>query len=161
MRSRLFTGVLALASILAASPTPAQAPTDIDSLAVAFREALAASDVPGLRRFFADTVRFEGDTRFVGGRERLGQVVVTRDQLAQAYTRLFADAGRAEWSELIGALRSTLQRAARDGQPPLASAGDYVYTLTQPGRSGPDDSLVFIFRRIEDRWRIVAHWADY
>ena len=134
----------------------------LDSVTTAFRGAMASGDVTRMKGHFADSVVFAGDVRFVGGTRELERMVVSRDQLAEAYTRMFGSVDRAQWAVLIGRAIPKVTRAARDGeQLESVKAGDYVYALSQPGRSGADDTLLFVLRPVGGRFRIVAHYADY
>jgi hypothetical protein len=79
-----------------------------------------------------------------------------------AYSRLFERFGREPWAALIKPSVSALHRASKDGEHlAIVQAGDYVYDLRQPRRTGMDDVLVFVLRPVEGTLKIVGHWADY
>ena len=169
-------GTLALALAL---PAGQELPTGREVAAAAavtkaFSQGLAAADVAAIKGFFAEHVLFAGDLRFVVGGsagQSHGHLVVTREQLSDAYARLFDRIDQAKWkATLIGAVES-LKLAVKDGdhlddpsgQLPagFVKAGDYVYELRRPDRTGLDDALLFVIRPLGGKLLIIAHWADY
>lgn len=145
------------------TPIPAAPETrEAEAMARAFTEAFAAGDVAKFKDYFAETVRFAGDLRFLGAPQKEGEMQPSRDELATAYVRLIERLGRDTWASFMKQAVPSLLRAAKDGDHlHFAKQGDWVYSLTDPQRSGEDDVLRFVIRRIGDRLRIVGHWADY
>jgi hypothetical protein len=139
----------------------AQTLVQADSVTRAFRSVLTLGDAEKVGEFFDDRVVFEGDARFVGASKKEGRHTVSRQELQAAFLHLFTELG-SEWSSLIGQATSSLKMATRDTEHhQLARKGDLVYSLAAPGRTGPDDALVFVFRTTKDGLRVVAHYGDY
>ena len=174
----MFTAIGTVALVLAIAPgqeppSGREAPTAA-ATAKAFSEVFAAADATAMRGSLADHVLFAGDLRFVvgdsAGRTH-GHLIVTREQLGGAYVRLFERVGQARWAGLLKPATESLKLAAKDGdhlddpqqQLPegFVKAGDYVYELRMGGRTGLDDTLLFVLRPIGGKLLVAAHWADY
>jgi hypothetical protein len=157
--------------ILSAGPSAQPSASQIDSTAKAFQQAFLAGDAAAMKDHFADKVVFIGDPRFIGEGGRLQvQRDLSRDQLTDAYTKLFDAMGRPKWRELTAQAKPTLTRAAKDGThpedttgllpPAFIKAGEYMLEFRLPG-SGLDDVILFVLRDVGGKWQVVAHWADY
>jgi hypothetical protein len=156
--------VLALALTLSPGrwwQAPAADAAEANSTAKALGEVFVAADLARLKEHFAERVQFAGDLRFVS-RTGTGQVEITRDELAAAYERLFNGVGRDRWTTMMKATNPAMSRAAKDAEKfPFVKAGEYIYELRLAGRTGADDVIVFVLRRIDGKFRVVGHWADY
>jgi hypothetical protein len=139
--------------------------------AKALQTAFLAGDAAAMKTHFADKVVFIGDPRFIGEGGRIQvQRDLTRDQLADAYTKLFEAIGRAKWAEASKQAQPSLTRAAKDGThpedttgllpPAFIKTGEYMLELKFPG-SGLDDVVLFVLRDVGGKWLVVAHWADF
>ena len=162
-----FLVLLVLSLGLSPQPVAAQA----DSTAKALQQAFLAGDATAMKAHFADKIVFIGDPRFLGEGGRLQvQRDLSRDQLTDAYTKLFDAMGREKWRELTAQAKPTLTRAAKDGShpedttgilpPAFIKAGEYMLEFRFPG-SGLDDVILFVLREVGGKWVVVAHWADY
>jgi hypothetical protein len=158
-----------LALSLGLSPQP-NAPQP-DAAAKALQQAFLSGDATAMKAHFADKIVFIGDPRFLGedGRQQV-QRDLSRDQLTDAYTKLFDAMGRDKWRELTKQAKPSLTRAAKDGThaedttgllpPAFIKTGEYMLELRFPG-SGLDDVILFVLRDVGGKWQVVAHWADY
>jgi hypothetical protein len=138
--------------------------------AKALQTAFLAGDAAAMKAHFADKVVFVGDPRFLGedGRKQ-GRWDLTRDQLTDAYTKLFEAIGP-KWREAAKQAQPSLTRAAKDGThpedttgllpPAFIKTGEYMLELKFPG-SGLDDVVLFVLRDVGGKWLVVAHWADF
>ena len=162
-----FLVLLVLSAGLSAQPNATQA----ESTAKALQQAFQAGDVAAMKAHFADKIVFIGDPRFLGeGPGRQVQRDLSRDQLADAYTKFYDAMGRDNWRELAARAKPTLTRAAKDGThsedttgvlpPAFIKTGEYMLELRFPG-SGLDDVILFVLRDVGGKWQVVAHWADY
>jgi hypothetical protein len=150
-----------------AAPDAAQAETATKALFAAF----GSLDAAAMKEHFADTVQFIGDPQFLG-ESRGPQVMrnLKRDQLIDAYTKMFSTVDPLRWKDLAKQLKPTLKRATVAGSHPedttgllpadFVKAGEYLFELKAPG-SGLDDVILFVLRPIDGRWKVIAHWADY
>ena len=174
MSAAMRTFALILAVAVGQEPPSGHEAPAAAATAKAFSQVFAAADAAAMKGFFADHVLFAGDLRFVVGDsagQTHGQLGVTREQLADAYVRLFERVGQARWAALVKPASESLKLAGKDGdhlddpqqQLPagFVKTGDYVYELRMAGRSGLDDALLFVFRPIGGKLVVVAHWADY
>jgi hypothetical protein len=154
---------------LGVSQQPNTAPAE--SAAKALQQAFNAGDTAAMKAHFADKIVFIGDPRFLGeGPGRQVQRDLSRDQLTDAYTKLFDAMGREKWRGLTAQAKPTLTRATKDGTHaedttgllPAAfiKTGEYMLELRFPG-SGLDDVILFVLREVGGKWQVVAHWADY
>ena len=99
---------------LGVSQQPNTAPAE--SAAKALQQAFNAGDAAAMKAHFADKIVFIGDPRFLGeGPGRQVQRDLSRDQLADAYTKLFDAMGREKWRELTAQAKPALTRATKDG----------------------------------------------
>ena len=142
-----------------------------DATAKALQQAFLSGDAAAMKAHFADKVVFVGDPRFIGEGGRLQvQRDLSRDQLADAYVKLFDAMGREKWRELATRAKPTLTRAAKDGThsedttgvlpPAFIKTGESMLEFRFPG-SGLDDVILFVLRDVGGKWQVVAHWADY
>jgi hypothetical protein len=142
-----------------------------DAAAKALQQAFITADVAAMKDHFADKIVFIGDPRFLGEGGRIHVLRdLTRDQLMDAYAKLFEAMGRAKWGELVKQAKPSLTRATKDGThpedttgllpPAFIRTGEYMLELKFPG-SGLDDSILFVLRDVGGKWKVVAHWADY
>jgi hypothetical protein len=161
MRPLIIFSAVLVSAAAGADVVSAQIPAQADSVTQAFRGVLTLGDAEKVGAFFAETIVFEGDARFVGATKKEGRHTVRRQDLQAAFAQLFAELG-SEWSSLMKQTLSSLEVATKDAEHhKLAKRGDLVYSLSAPGRTGPDDALVFVFRSTEDGLRVVAHYGDY
>lgn len=162
-----FLVLLVLSAGLSAQPNATQA----ESTAKALQQAFQAGDAAAMKVHFADKVVFIGEPRFIGEGGRIQvQRDLSRDQLTDAYVKLFDGIGREKWRELIAQAKPALTRAAKDGThpedttgllpPAFIKTGEYMLELRLPG-SGLDDVILFVLRDVGGKWQVVAHWADY
>lgn len=163
--------LLLILAILSLGPSSQAKPTAVDATARAFQQAFLTGDAAAMKDHFADKVVFIGDPRFIGeGPGRQVQRDLSRDQLADAYVKLFDAMGRENWRELAARAKPALTRAARDGThpedttgvlpPAFIKTGEYMLEFRFPG-SGLDDVILFVLRDVGSKWQVVAHWADY
>ena len=154
---------------LGLSPQPN--PSQVDATAKALQQAFLSGDATAMKAHFADKIIFIGDPRFLGEGGRIHvQRDLTRDQLADAYVKLFDAMGREKWREATAQAKPTLTRAAKDGShpedttgllpPAFIKTGEYMLELRLPG-TGLDDVILFVLREAGGKWQVVAHWADY
>jgi hypothetical protein len=135
---------------------------EVETATTAFSAAFLAADVEKFAVYFADKVTFEGDLRFLGAPQKAGVMEPTRDELTKAYARMFAAMGRDNFAAVVKSAVRELKPIAKDGELfSVTKTGDWVYSLSLPGRTGDDDVLMFVFRRVDGGYRIIAHWADY
>ena len=154
--------VVLLASVIACSSPAALPPPDpeVDQESKLFLAALTAGDL-GIGKYFADRVQVVGHLEFVGGSGR-GTQDVSRRELVEAYARIFDRLRSKGWAKLMEGRRPLLNIAQKDGHHfDRATAGDYVFELGQPAASGLVRIYVFVFRKIDGKYRIVTHAADY
>jgi hypothetical protein len=144
----------------------AQSPeTATDTAARAFFKAFTDADAQSMKAFLAEKVRMDGDLRFLPPNAPDG--TITRDQLADGYTKLFGAIGREKWADIFRKVQPTLIRASKDGEVlAFVKAGDLIYDLhlreaIRGARSGLDDAVVFVWRVVDGKPRIVGHYADY
>jgi hypothetical protein len=110
-------------------------------------------------------VRFEGDMRVMPPKGPDG--MLTRDQIADGYAKLFGGIGKEQWSDIFKKTQPTLVRAAKDGElVEFVKAGDWIYDVhlreaIRGARSGLDEAVVFVWRLVDGKPRIVGHYADY
>ena len=158
-------------AFLSLRPSPQASPTPVDTTARALQQAFQAGDAAAMKAHFADKIVFIGDPRFIGEGGRIQvQRDLSRDQLTDAYVKLFDGIGREKWRELIAQAKPALTRAAKDGThpedttgllpPAFIKTGEYMLELRLPG-SGLDDVILFVLRDVGGKWQVVAHWADY
>ena len=150
-----------------AAPDAAQAEAATKALFAAF----GSLDAAGMKDYFAATVQFIGDPQFLG-EPRGPQVMrdLKRDQLTDAYAKMFSTVDPLRWKDLAKHLTPTLKRATVAGSHPedttgllpadFIKAGEYLFELKAPG-SGLDDVILFVLRPVDGQWKVVAHWADY
>ena len=154
---------------LGLAPQPNAAPAE--AAGKALQQAFLAGDETAMKAHFADKIVFIGDPRFIGEGGRIHvQRDLSRDQLTNAYARLFEAMGREKWREATAQVKPTLTRATKDGSHPEDTAGllppafiktgEYMLELRLPG-SGLDDVILFVLRDVGGKWVVVAHWADY
>ena len=140
---------------------------ELDQVAKRFFKAFTEADVTKMKEHFGDKILFDGDHRFIGGDQAAEPTELTKRQFSDAYSKLFASVGREKWKKAFEMPQPTLVQAPADGKPiALAKKGDYVYDVrfreTNKGqRAGLDEAVIFIFRKVDGRYRIVAHYADY
>ena len=162
-----FLVLLVLSLGLSPQPNAAQA----EATAKALQQSFLSGDATAMKAHFADKVVFIGEPRFIGEGGRLQvQRDLTRDQLADAYVKLFDAMGREKWREATAQAKPTLTRATKDGShpddttgllpPAFIKTGEYMLELRLPG-SGLDDVILFVLRDVGGKWQVVAHWADY
>lgn len=159
---RPFFTLLLIAAAIACSSPPTLPPPDpeVDQESKAFLASLTAGDL-GLGRFFADRVQVIGHLEFVGGSGR-GTQDVSRQELVEAYARLFDRLRSKGWAKLMEGRRPLINISQKDGHHfDRATAGDYVFELGRPGAGGADRIYVYVFRKIDGKYRIVLHAADY
>jgi hypothetical protein len=132
-----------------------------------FLKAVTETDAKKMKGHFADKVLVAGDLRFVAPDAGRKPTEVSKDQLADAYAKLFERIGRGKWTDLLKKVQPTLSKATKDGEYlEFVKAGDYVYDLhfreaLKGRRKGLDEAVIFVFRKVDGRNRIVAHFADY
>ena len=139
----------------------------VEAVAQQFFEAFTNADLEKMKQHFGDEILFDGDRRFIP-REVLDEPTkLTQRQLADAYARLFERVGRKRWNELFQKSKPSLTKCTADGVPiKLAKQGDYVHDLhfreaVKGKRAGLDEAVIFVFRKVDGTYRIVAHYADY
>ena len=164
-----FVSVVLLLSVMNTGAALYAADNVDDPKAVAkrFLKAFADADVEKMQQHFADQVLFHGEPRFIGRAKLDKPTELTKRQLSDAYAKLFKRVGREKWNQLFKKTKPTLTKATADGKPiHLAKKGDYVYDLhfreaTKGKRAGLDEAVIFVFRKVDNKYRIVAHFADY
>ena len=145
-----------------AAQTRDTAKAEVETATKAFAAAFLTADVEKFTTYFAEKVTFEGDLRFLGAPQKAGVMEPSRDELTKAYARMFAAFGRDNFAAVIKPSVSELKPIAKDGELfSVTKTSDWVYSLSLPGRTGDDDVLMFVFRRVDGVFRIIAHWADY
>jgi hypothetical protein len=119
-----------------------------------------------MKPFFHRTVRFQGDPRFLGKRgEKPYTVETSPTELARAYTELFRSKGK-EWREVLKKIEPTLSVARERGKPfQSVETNDWVYDLRfrealKGKRRGLDEAVIFVWRKVGDRYLIVSHYFD-
>ena len=111
-----------------------------------------------------DQRALRADGRRLSGPRRSGE---ERRQLADAYSKLFERVPVEKWKQLLDKSKPSLLEAPADGEPvKFAKKGDYVYDLhfreaIKGQRAGLDEAVIFVFRKVDGKYRIVAHFADY
>ena len=163
--------LLLILAILSVGPSSQAKPTPVDATAQALQQAFQAGDAAAMKAHFADKIVFIGDPRFLG--ESPGRQVqrdLSRDQLADAYTKFYGAMGRENWRDLAARAKPTLTRSVKDGThsedttgvlpPAFIKTGEYMLEFRFPG-SGLDDVILFVLRDVGGKWQVVAHWADY
>ena len=154
--------VLLLALVLGATQSPEAA---TDAAAKAFFKAFTEADAQGMKAFLAERVRWDGDFRLLPPSAPDG--TLSRDQLVDGYAKLSGAMGREKWTEIFRNVQPTLARASKDGEVlEFVKAGDLIYDLhlreaIRGARSGLDDAVVFVWRIVDGKPRIVGHFADY
>jgi hypothetical protein len=163
----VFTVLLIAAVAAPATVCAAAEADDVERVAAQFFEAFIHADVDKMGQHFADKVLFDGEEQFIG-REALDEPAeLTKTELSDAYRKLFKKIGRERWSGLLKRVKPTLSEVTEDEKPVrLAKAGDYVYDLhfreaIKGKRRGLDEAILFVFRKVDGKFRIVAHFADY
>lgn len=180
---------IAIATFTLTSPVHGQAPVaDAQQSADSLMAALRRGDRLALKGLFADTVRFDGESRVVslnGGTppvvmpttatararkpdwpENFVAVTIPSSDLAAGYARIVEQITPARWSTVLAKVQPTLTLVESDGNPyEHARKGDYVLDLhlreaVKGKRAGLDEAMLFVLRRIGDRYVVVAHWAD-
>ena len=157
--------------VLSLGFSPQSNTAQADATAKALQQAFVSGDATAMKAHFADKIVFVGDPRFIGeGPGRQVQRDLSRDQLTDAYTKLYEAMGRENWRELAARAKPTLTRAAKDGThsedttgvlpPSFIKTGEYMLEFRFPG-SGLDDVILFVLRDVGGKWQVVAHWADY
>ncbi len=163
MRIRLRQmAVVLVVGLTACTSAPALPPPnpEVEAASRAFLTPFLAGDL-GLAAAFADRVEVIGDLSFVGGTGR-GSKLVSRQEIAAAYARLFDRLGPEGWARLVESRRPLLNIAVRDGHhADYAKAGDYVFELGRPNTQEFHEVYVFIFRKVGGRFQIVMQAADY
>ena len=105
--------LLLILAILSLGPSSQAKPTPVDATAQALQQAFQAGDATAMKAHFADKIVFVGDPRFIGeGPGRQVQRDLSRDQLADAYVKLFDAMGRE--SQPIAAGQHALGRQPRE-----------------------------------------------
>jgi hypothetical protein len=185
MRSVLLSIAACTALISTPSILDAQR-LQIDSIAAQLQSALATAEFTAFTKWFADSVRFDGEVQVlmdrVGGRlvlhdstvmERSAEAlhpgwiaaVVRKESLVKSYDRMVEKAGRERFTGLLRDRRWQVLRADRDGFPYRhGRAGDYVlYThlRTDEPPDVLDEVVIFVIRETTNGLRVVAHLADY
>ncbi|HXT71479.1 MAG TPA: hypothetical protein VN700_17115 [Vicinamibacterales bacterium] len=154
--------VLVLAHVIACSRKPAPPPPDpeVDAASRTFFAAFTAGNL-GLVASFADRVDVIGDLAFIGGTGR-GTKQVSRQEILEAYARLFDRLRHQGWAKLMEARRPLLNVAMHDGHhADYAKAGDYVFEVGRPGTDDYHPIYVFVFRKVDGKFQIVMQAADY
>jgi type I site-specific restriction endonuclease len=127
------------------------------------------ADALKMKGHFADKVLVMGTpVRFAAAdAKRNKPAELTAEQLAAGYAKMFDQIGRDKWNETLKKTKPTLSKATKDGEHiELAKAGDYVYDLhfreaVKGKRAGLDEAVIFVFRSVGGKYRIVGHFADY
>lgn len=140
---------------------------DVEATAKQFFEAFTAGDVKKMETHFDDQILFDGDSKFLGRSPQEEPAKLTKQQLLAAYTKLFERVGSEKWEQAFKKCKPTLTEAAADGKPiKVVKKGDYVYDLhfreaIKGQRAGLDEAVIFVFRKVDNQYLIVGHYADY
>lgn len=132
-----------------------------------FFKVFTGADVEKMKEYFADQILFDGERRFIGRDKLDNPAALTKRQLADAYSKLFERVPVEKWKQLLDKSKPSLLEAPADGEPvKFAKKGDYVYDLhfreaIKGQRAGLDEAVIFVFRKVDGKYRIVAHFADY
>jgi hypothetical protein len=159
--------VVGLAALVGSAA--AQAPKDAETAANEFLKTFIEADTANMKGHFAEKVIVLGTPVRFAAPDTKGKkpAEVTPEQLTTGYTKMFDQIGRDKWRETLKKVKPTLSKATKDGEHiELAKAGDYVYDLhfreaVRGKRAGLDEAVIFVFRKVGDKYRIVAHFADY
>jgi hypothetical protein len=102
--------------------------------------------------------------------QRLGpgwvSVTATRDGLVSSYEKLIERIGRDRWTSIMRSTEPSIVRVEADGASyRYSKAGDvivrfFVRNPTRANVNSLDEAVLFILRRANGSYRVVAHFAD-
>lgn len=155
--------VLALVCISAACGGEGRRPLpspEVLAVMKSFDEALSARDLETLKTFFADSVLVSSEAGFAGA--SLRPVPVSRDQLTDAYARLFTKLGPEGWKAIVENRTPLTNQAKKDGHhADFAKTGDYVHELGRSDKNVYSPILVYLFQRVDGSLKLVGQQTPY
>lgn len=133
-----------------------------------FLKAYTAANEQDMSAHYAESIKFLGDSKFLGKQEPMvDPVALTKGELSKNYERLFNLVGKDKWVKLVSSLKPSIQISKEGGEyKGIVKKGDIIYDLhfreaLQGKRRGLDEAVIFIFRKVGDKYLVVGHIADY
>lgn len=142
----------------------------VESVVTTFLDEYSKGNAEDLGRYFAPKVAIHGDTGFLGT-ETPSQPRKVFDfssgDLVDGYSKFFEKVGKERWAQMTTQLKPTLVEAKVADEPfPGVEVGDFVYDLhfreaIKGEARGLDEAVIFVFRKLGQNYKIVAHYADF
>ena len=133
-----------------------------------FIKAFKDADAESMSKFFASEIEFAGDHKFLGLDEFIPKTVsVKKHDITSNYQKLFKRYGKEPWKKLVKKAEPSVV-VSEDGKElkGLVEVGDVICNMHfkeakggEPG--GFDEAEIFVFRKIDDEYKVVFHFADY
>jgi len=153
----------------------AQAPKNlsIDQTTQNFFAAFKKAELATMSQYFSSEILFLGDHKFFYENTKPDIVrKKTKSELIIAYHNLFNKVGLAKWSKLLNKVKPTLESyVTGDEYNKLLKTGlfkkdDILFDIhfregIKLKRVGLDEAVIFVFRKVNDRYLVVGHFADY
>jgi ketosteroid isomerase-like protein len=147
---------LTIPNLACAADAPAG--NEIESVTKEFVQAFVEGDAEKMQPHFAPDVIVERDPE---------RGVRKKEQLRDDYAKMISAIGRDRWSELFKKVKPTVVKAAADGEVfEFVKAGDYICDLhwresREGQRNGLDEAVIFVFRLVDGKYKVIGHFADY
>lgn len=163
------TAILVLtAQHVATAAEPPQKREKIETVAAALKHAFVNADAKELKAYFAPKVLYIGEGRFIDPNVMKFNepTEITAEKLSQSYAKFADRVGKDKWKVVFGKVNPTLKKAEKDGElfKPI-KAGDFIYDLhfresVKGKRNGFDEAVIFVFRKVDGKFKVVAHLND-
>ena len=138
-----------------------------------FLAAFKKADIPMMSRYFASNILFLGDHKMFYKEDSSDTLVKkTKSEMIIAYNNIFKKVGVPKWSKYLLKVKPTFESyVTGEDYKKLLDLGlfekdDILYDLhfreaVKQKRIGLDEAVIFVFRKVENRYLVVGHFADY
>ncbi len=132
-----------------------------------FLKAFKNADAKSMSEYYADSITFAGDPKFIDKKAMNAPISLTKGELHNSYLKLFKLVKKERWVKITSNLQPTIKTSIIGGEyKGLVKKGDFIFNLhfrkAAKGKDkGLDEAVIFIFRKINGKYLIVTHIADY
>ena len=152
------------ATNLAGADVPAEAEKTMQKFYTVFSGANAEAMTP----FLADEILFVGEAEIGGKVAWERPVKLSRKNLLAGYTKVFARWGQQDWAKLTKKAKPSAKISRKDQKLVdfgLAKEGDIIFDVhfreaKKGERNDYDEAIVFIVRKVEGEYIVVANVGD-
>jgi hypothetical protein len=134
---------------------------EVTKVASLYLNAFKKANLKEMKKYFYKNLSFDGDKKFINKNQ------LSKEELIKSYATLFNKIEKQKWSKVMDKVKPTIVKAQKDNEMFKAvKAGDYIYDLhfreaMKGKRRKLDEAIVFIFRKINGKYLIIHHYADY